>query len=60
MANAADVLAAEPGAAAPESFQVRNRKFGDLLRPEDAHSATGTRLVLYPAQSGNRSRDGCC
>lgn len=37
-------------AAAPESFQIRNQKFGDLLRPEDADSAPGTRLVLYPAQ----------
>ncbi len=36
--------------AAPESFQIRNQKFGDLLRPEDADSAPGTRLVLYPAQ----------
>jgi hypothetical protein len=37
-------------AAAPESFQIRNKKFGDLLRPEDANSAIGTRIVLYPAQ----------
>jgi hypothetical protein len=37
--------------ATPESFQIRNQKFGDLLRPEDANSATGTRIVLYPAQS---------
>jgi hypothetical protein len=36
--------------AAPESFQIRNKKFGDLLRPEDANSANGTRIVLYPAQ----------
>jgi hypothetical protein len=49
--------AAEPAAttntakpAPPESFQIRNQKFGNLLRPEDANSATGTRLVLYPAQ----------
>ena len=38
-------------AAAPESFQIRNKKFGDLLRPEDANNANGTRIVLYPAQS---------
>ena len=37
--------------AAPESFQIRNKKFGDLLRPEDANNANGTRIVLYPAQS---------
>jgi len=34
----------------PESFQVRNVKFGDLLRPEEANSADGTRIVLYAAQ----------
>jgi hypothetical protein len=37
-------------AAAPESFQIRNKKFGDPLRPEDTNSATGARIVLYPAQ----------
>jgi hypothetical protein len=36
---------------APESFQIRNKKFGDLLRPEGANGADGTRIVLYPAQS---------
>ena len=36
--------------AAPRSYQIRNCKFGDLLRPEDANSADGTRIVLYPAQ----------
>ena len=35
---------------APKSYQIRNVKFGELLRPEDASSANGTRLVLYPAQ----------
>jgi len=34
----------------PQSFQIRNKKFGDLLRPEDANGADGTRIVLYPAQ----------
>lgn len=33
-----------------ESFQIRNQKFGDLLRPEDANSAEGTQIVLYPAE----------
>ena len=33
-----------------ESYQIRNKKFGDLLRPEDANGAEGTRIVLYPAE----------
>ena len=37
-------------AAKPGSFQVRNQKYGDLLRPEEANSTDGTRIVLYPAQ----------
>jgi hypothetical protein len=41
---------ADPNAAPPETFQVRNKKFTDLLRPEDASSADGTRIVLYPRQ----------
>lgn len=36
--------------ATPKSYQIRNVKYGDLLRPEDANSANGTRIVLYPAQ----------
>lgn len=36
--------------AAPKSYQIRNVKYGDLLRPEGASGANGTRLVLYPAQ----------
>jgi hypothetical protein len=34
----------------PASFQVRNKKFGDLLRPEGANGANGTSIVLYPEQ----------
>ena len=34
----------------PKSYQIRNLKYSDLLRPEDANSANGTRIVLYPAQ----------
>jgi hypothetical protein len=52
------VLAAEPPAKsdatkalAPVSYQLRNKKFGELLRPEEARSATGTPIVLYPAQA---------
>jgi hypothetical protein len=37
-------------AAKPGSFQVRNQKYGNLLRPEEANSADGARIVLYPAQ----------
>ena len=33
-----------------ESYQIRNKKFGDLLRPEGANGAIGTRIVLYPAE----------
>src|SRR5215469_15686242 len=49
------LLAAEPAASSPvlsplNSYQIRNKQFGDLLRPEGANGATGTRLVLYPAQ----------
>jgi len=35
---------------APRSFQIRNEKYRNLLRPEDANSANGTPIVLYPAQ----------
>jgi len=45
--------ASQPAAgkeAKPGSFQVRNQKYGNLLRPEEANSADGTRIVLYPAQ----------
>src|SRR5438067_288718 len=33
-----------------KSYQIRNVKYADLLRPEDANNANGTRIVLYPAQ----------
>lgn len=32
------------------SYQIRNRKFDALLRPENANNANGTHIVLYPAQ----------
>lgn len=35
---------------AQKSYQIRNCKFGELLRPENANSADGTHIVLYPAQ----------
>jgi len=51
MAAESETSAVPAKAAASESFQIRNKKFGDLLRPEDANNANGTRIVLYPAQS---------
>lgn len=35
---------------AQKSYQIRNCKFGELLRPENANNADGTHIVLYPAQ----------
>jgi hypothetical protein len=51
-AFAADNSVDKPGlsATATESYQIRNKKFGDLLRPKDANSAEGTHIVLYPAE----------
>ncbi len=51
-ALAADSASQPPGGkeAKPGSFQIRNQKYGNLLRPEEANSADGTRIVLYPAQ----------
>jgi hypothetical protein len=58
LASGNGVVAAESEASArpakpatPESCQIRNKKFGELLRPEDANRADGTRIVLYPAQA---------
>lgn len=50
LATAAAQKLPELNADAPGSVQLRNKKFGELLRPEDANGATGTRIVLYPAQ----------
>ena len=35
---------------APKSYQIVNKKYGDLLRPKDANDKDGTPIVLYPAQ----------
>lgn len=43
MASAADL----PDAT---TYQIRNAKYSELLRPRDANSANGTLIVLYPAQ----------
>jgi len=32
------------------TYQIRNVKFQDLLRPKEANGATGTQIVLYSAQ----------
>ncbi len=48
-ADTAPTDAAKP--VAGKSYQIKNKKFGDLLRPEDAKRADGTPIVLYPAQS---------
>jgi hypothetical protein len=50
MAEEAASPVPSPKSSAPASFQVRNKKYGELLRPEDANSANRTRIVLYPAQ----------
>jgi hypothetical protein len=50
VAFGADSSAPAANPSTPASYQVRNKKFAQLLRPEDANSANGTRLVLYPAQ----------
>ena len=49
---AATVLAQDTSATKllPGSYQIRNKEYGDLLRPENANGAVGTRIVLYPAQ----------
>jgi hypothetical protein len=51
-AFAADKAGDQSGLSATtaESYQIRNKQFGDLLRPEGANGADGTRIVLYPAE----------
>ena len=34
----------------PKSYQIHNKKFGDLLRPRDASKRDGAHIVLYPEQ----------
>jgi hypothetical protein len=52
LAGALTTLGAEQllTAATNTSFQVRNRKYGDLLRPRDASNRDGAPIVLYPGQ----------
>jgi hypothetical protein len=49
-AGAADPAPAQKTDPAAASYQIRSKKFGDLLRPQDANNATGTPIVLYSAQ----------
>ena len=42
--------AAETSSGPVKSFQIRNCKYSELLRPKDAKGATGTQIVLYPAE----------
>lgn len=52
LSEAADVApkpAMKPGVE-PTTYQIRNEKYRELLRPKDANSAEGTRLVLYSPQ----------
>lgn len=51
----------------PGSYQIRNKEYGELLRPENANGAVGTRIVLYPAQPWKcmtwkiqPGGEGCC
>lgn len=63
MAALAGDAVSQPGAgkaALAGSFQIRNQKYGNLLRPEEANSADGTRIVLYPAQSAGSAACGDC
>ena len=50
--RAADVVEAKMDSTVTltNSYQIRNEKFGDLLRPQDANGAEGTQIVLYPAE----------
>jgi hypothetical protein len=50
---AGDPPANSDRAIAPEAttYQIRNLKHRELLRPKDANGATGTPIVLYPAQA---------
>lgn len=43
-------LSAAEDLSGAKSYQIRNRKYDELLRPRDANNADGTRIVLYPAQ----------
>jgi hypothetical protein len=44
------LIAASGSAPFAGSYQIRNSKFGELLRPEDANNADGTHIVLHPQQ----------
>ena len=48
--QAAPASAAGAKAVSPGTYQLRNQKFKELLRPRDANNADGTPIVLYSAQ----------
>jgi hypothetical protein len=43
-------VSAPDSSVAVKSYQIRNCKYGGLLRPRDANNGYGTRIVLYPAE----------
>ncbi len=47
---AGDGASGDPQAPEATTYQIRNVKHGELLRPRDANSANGTPIVLYQAQ----------
>lgn len=47
LTGASEAMDPTPG----KSYQLRNKQYRELLRPEEANSADGTRIVLYPAQA---------
>lgn len=48
--QAADIVSGQGQVPEATTYQIRNVKFGELLRPRDANNADGTAIVLYPAQ----------
>ena len=49
-AGALCLLAANDSDRLAGSYQIRNCKFSELLRPKDANNADGTRMVLHPQE----------
>ncbi len=49
-APAADTSSSPARPPEATTYQIRNIKYDELLRPKDANNAEGTPIVLYPAQ----------
>ena len=47
---AADTSSSQTQVPEATTYQIRNVKYDELLRPKDANNAEGTPIVLYPAQ----------